>query len=157
MLQNNCLRCPGGQTGRFSSGRPDPSASRPTALPSRCPAVRRFAPTRPWYVGFLDSTDPSEAMPCHVKMPPKDFKRGGLNQTPKPFRTGRVETWNPKEFQIWFKEGFNPILNSSWNQPWNPFGFQTEWFKPNLKPFRVSNGEGVKPNPKPFRVSNREV
>ena len=51
---HSCRRCPGRHTGRLSSGRTDRSAFRPTAPLLRCPAVRRPAPTRPWYVGVLD-------------------------------------------------------------------------------------------------------
>ena len=57
VVQDTWPRFPGGDEERLYSGRTVRSASRPAwPGPARRPAMRRPAPTRPWYVWVLDST-----------------------------------------------------------------------------------------------------
>ena len=73
-------------------------------------------------------------------MPPKGF-REGFKPNPKPFQGGGgLKPETRQGFRFGLKGDLNPPLNLLLNQTWNPFGFQTEKFKPNPKPFRVSDG-----------------
>ena len=100
----------------------------------------------------------------HVQSVPLGVSvKGGLNQ--RGFKEGFKEGFKPP-FDPSLKGGLNPALNPPSNPPLNqtpdsfgfglkrvlkgglnlipnPFGFQTGRFKPNMEPFRVSNGGGV--------------
>ena len=181
---------------RQGTRRPAPSRRRPRASTSPTnptdSAIKNFAGVfSRWFFNWslipkivsnvqFDSLLDKHCSAWRFEDAPEGFQGGGLNQTRNPFTRGGVEPWNPKGFQVWLKPPVNPPLN----QTWNPFGFQTGGFKPNPKPFRVSNGGvyvnqtwnpvgfqrgglnqtpnpfgfqtgGFKPNPKPFRISNK--